>query len=109
MEEIWGKDELNKGRIYQGVIAQELQKVAPDMVREVSVIKDGENEEQTTESFLEVDPNKFTYALINAVQEQQEQIEQQQNEIQELKEANASLNESIYEIKAHLNLQTKKE
>jgi cell division protein FtsB len=43
------------------------------------------------------------------VQQQQEQIEQQQNEIQELKEANASLNESIYEIKAHLNLQTKKD
>jgi len=102
MEEIWGKDELNKGRIYQGVIAQELQKVAPDMVREVSVIKDGENEEQTTESFLEVDPNKFTYALINAVQEQQEQIEQQQELIQ-------VLSTELYEIKAHLNLQTKKE
>jgi len=76
--------------------------VAPDMVREVSVIKDGENEEQTTESFLEVDPNKFTYALINAVQQQQEQIEQQQELIQ-------ALSTELYEIKAHLNLQTKKD
>ena len=85
MTEIWGENEQTKGKVYQGVIAQELQKIAPDMVREVNVAqKDG----TPGESFLEVDPNKFTYALINAVQEQQKQIDVLKAEIKALKEAN---------------------
>ncbi|MGH1338382.1 MAG: tail fiber domain-containing protein [Aureispira sp.] len=92
MDEIWGKDEANKDRVYQGVIAQELQKIAPDMVREVSLQNEERAEdsdyqatEEAEESFLEVDPNKFTYALINAVKEQQAMIEAQQAQIDELK------------------------
>jgi hypothetical protein len=109
MEEIWGKDEENKGRVYQGIIAQDLQKIASDMVREVSVIKDGENEEQTTESFLEVDPNKFTYALINAVQEQQKTIESQQKDIEQYKSELKSLNERMIQVEKMLGNTTKAE
>ncbi len=83
MAEIWGEDLQNKNRIYQGVIAQELQEIAPDMVREVNPESENNPEDAdyvatTTkgETFLEVDPNKFTYALINAVQEQQVMIEE---------------------------------
>jgi hypothetical protein len=92
MSEIWGEDEVNKDRVYQGVIAQELQKIAPDMVREVRLDNDQNAEDSDyaanqaqRESFLEVDPNKFTYALINAVKEQQTMIEAQQAQIDELK------------------------
>ena len=42
------------------------------------------------------------------IEQQQAVIESQQNEIHYLKEANARSNESIKEIKAHLNLETKK-
>jgi hypothetical protein len=85
MTEIWGENEQTKGKVYQGVIAQDLQQIAPDMVREVNVpAKDG----TAGENFLEVDPNKFTYALINAVQEQQKQIDELKAEIKALKEAN---------------------
>ena len=67
-----------------------MQEIAPDMVQEVSLTEnyDGASDKATTtppETFLEVDPNKFTYALINAVQEQQEIIEQQNNEIDAIK------------------------
>ena len=94
MTEIWGENEQTKGKVYQGVIAQELQQIAPDMVREVNVPqKDG----APGESFLEVDPNKFTYALINAVQEQQEQIDAQQEQMQAQQE---QLQELMVEIKA---------
>jgi len=72
MKQLLGKNRSIDTRIYQGVIAQELQKIAPDMVREVIMNK---------ERFLEVDPNKFTYALINAIQEQQKMINKQQDEI----------------------------
>ena len=90
MDEIWGSNEKTKDKVYQGVIAQELQEIAPDMVQEVSLTEnyDGASDKATTtppETFLEVDPNKFTYALINAVQEQQEIIEQQNNEIDAIK------------------------
>jgi len=68
MKLILGNNQSMDTRIYQGVITQELQKIAPDMVREVIVNK---------VRYLEVDPNKFPYALINAVQEQQNLINEQ--------------------------------
>lgn len=51
-----------------GVIAQQLREVAPFMVNETVT-------SETGEKFLSVDPNAFTYLLINSVQEQQLQIE----------------------------------
>lgn len=57
---------------YVGTIAQEVEKVAPHMVTH-----DGE--------YLGVDPSAFTYMLINAVQEQDQIITDQQKEIDELK------------------------
>ncbi len=80
MKVLLGENQSLDERIYQGVIAQELQKIAPDMVREVVVNKS--NTKLESERFLEVDPNKFTYALINAVQEQQEMINIQQDKIE---------------------------
>gem|GEM_PF-477761 len=60
---------------YIGIVAQELQEVAPDMVTQFQG-KDG-NE------YLRVDPSAFNFMLINAVQEQQQMIEelQTQNEL----------------------------
>ena len=78
-------------KVYQGVIAQELQEISPDMVRTVnsqennSSDADGGTPAPKGGEFLEVDPSKFTYALINSVQQQQQQIEAQQKEIENLK------------------------
>jgi hypothetical protein len=74
MAKIWGENKIETNKVYQGVIAQELQEIAPDMVRSVTLNTSSDNEDPSSassESFLEVDPNKFTYALINAVKEQQ--------------------------------------
>jgi hypothetical protein len=57
---------------YVGIIAQELERIAPHMVKQ-------KNE------YLSVDPSAFTYMLINAVQEQDQIITDQQKEIDELK------------------------
>ena len=62
---------------YVGVIAQELQKVAPYMVGNFDL--DG------TE-YLDVDNSAMTYMLINAVQEQQEMLNDQQDQIKALEE-----------------------
>jgi hypothetical protein len=106
MQEIWGETKLEKNKIYQGVIAQELQEIAPDMVRSVTLsnasgddVDPSSTSSTTSESFLEVDPNKFTYALINAVKEQQAIIntlksdqEATQKELAEIKALLKSMN-----------------
>lgn len=110
MTEIWGENPGIKGKVYQGVIAQELQKIAPDMVNEVSLEQAGspddhdyvESSDPAKESYLEVDPNKFTYALINAVQEQQEIIENQNTEIQTVKDELAELKARLAKIESLL-------
>jgi hypothetical protein len=103
MAEIWGARLDNEDRIYQGVIAQELQKIAPDMVREINTNENQNPEDydydpslqKESEIFLEVDPNKFTYALINAVKEQQVMIEQ-------LKAEQANTKKELIELKEML-------
>jgi hypothetical protein len=64
---------------YVGIIAQDLQKIAPYMI---STVKRKEAE------YLSVDNGAMTYMLINAVKEQQQQIELLKAEIELLKKAN---------------------
>lgn len=63
---------------YVGVIAQELQEIAPYMVGSTE-FKDSGTE------YLNVDNSAMTYMLINAVKEQQAQIEALKTEIEALK------------------------
>jgi len=104
MQEIWGESKIEQDKVYQGVIAQELQKIAPDMVRSVTLNPDADADTDQSsapsESFLEVDPNKFTYALINAVKEQQATIIT-------LKNAQEATQKELAEIKALLKSMNK--
>ena len=71
-----------------GVIAQELQKVAPFMVNEWEYVPQDEKTGEITgapEKYLAVNNGAMTYMLINAIKEQQKMIEELQKEIQELK------------------------
>jgi hypothetical protein len=61
---------------YVGVVAQDLQKIAPYMVGKFK--KDGEE-------FLEVNNSAMTYMMINAIREQQKMIEELRREIDALK------------------------
>jgi len=65
-----GKLNLPSNQQYIGIIAEELQQIAPFMVNTVQS-EEGEN-------YLTVDPSAFTFILINAVKEQQALIEEQQ-------------------------------
>lgn len=60
-----------------GVIAQEMQKIAPYTIKDLNHNREGEN-------YLAFDPSSLTYLLVNAVQEQQEMIDAQQKEIDKL-------------------------
>lgn len=115
MAEIWGENKIEKNKIYQGVIAQELQEIAPDMVRSVTLNAASDDtidpSNTPSESFLEVDPNKFTYALINAVKEQQAIINQlkaeQEAAIKALKTEQEASKKELAEIKALLKSMNK--
>ncbi len=109
MKELWGENESIDGKVYQGVIAQELRKIAPDMVNEVIIDTntpesdaDRTNIENAVDSYLEVDPNKFTYALINAVQEQQEMIENQETTIDSLEQTVEQQQQELDALNARL-------
>ncbi|MCF2447360.1 tail fiber domain-containing protein [Dyadobacter sp. CY345] len=78
------KKEMNWGtKDYVGIIAQEVQGILPNMVKEITVgqIKD----------FKEVDPNEFTYLLINSVKELKAQVDALKLENTTLKSQTAKL------------------
>lgn len=64
---------------YVGIIAQELQKISPDMVTEEVVTNKSDN---SNDKYLKVDPSAFTYMLINAIKEQQQMIESLSQQIE---------------------------
>jgi len=66
---------------YVGVVAQDLQKVVPSMVKEYEYTDIAAKKH---EGYLSVDPNEFTYMLINSVKEQQEIISNLQNQVNDL-------------------------
>ena len=69
---------------YVGIVAQEVQKVAPEMVKPHTIFTDADA--TVSEEYLSVNANDFIYMLINATQEQQELIEDLKAEIEDLKE-----------------------
>ncbi len=77
---------------YVGVIAQEMQDVAPYMVSEVSrKSKEG----AAKETYLCVDNSAMTYMLINAVKEQQAEIESLRSQNTTLQSAHDSLEKRL--------------
>ena len=65
---------------YVGILAQDIKRIAPYMVGEFTT--DNKN---AKENFLSYDGNAMTYILINAVKEQQQEIEDLKKEIEEIK------------------------
>ena len=77
-------------RDFIGIIAQDVREVVPYMVEQN--VEDALTKEViNTEDALTVDPNAFTYMLINAVKEQQQELVYQRNEIEKLKQLILSL------------------
>lgn len=93
-ETIFGGGKSLNNHIYQGIIAQELREIAPDMVEEIS-IPVYENDNEVIKTFLQVSTNKFTYALINATKEQQALIEQQAIIISDLEQRLKTIEELL--------------
>ena len=68
-----------------GVIAQEVEAVLPQAVRPAPFDNDGEGGSRSGENYLTVQYDKLAPLFIEAIKEQQLQIESQKSEIDELK------------------------
>ena len=64
-----GLMEIASDQEYVGVIAQDIKKILPSMVSEAKTSFKQKNLDVAEENYLMVDPNEFTYMLINAVKE----------------------------------------
>lgn len=82
-----------------GVIAQEIEEVAPHMVSTY---------EKEGEEYLQVDNSAMTYMLINAVKEQQEQIEDLKSENELLRAEKSQMKDDISQIKTMLEMSAQK-
>ena len=91
-----GKLGLPSDKVNVGIIAQEMQEIAPYMI----VPLNDQSEEGKKEDYLAYDGTALTYMLVNSVQEQQEIIEAQQNEIDNLRAELAELNTLKAEVAA---------
>jgi len=75
-----------------GVVAQEIEKIAPELVGTyIQEERDINNELVKSEEFKYVNTGALTYMLINAIQDQQEIIVELQGQIDELKSSIASI------------------
>lgn len=74
-----GKAGLPKEQKYVGVIAQDMQQIAPYMVGEFTY----QDSTGKTEQYLDYDPNALAYILVNAVKEQQQHLLQKDQQIQD--------------------------
>jgi hypothetical protein len=76
-----GKMNMPTDKDYIGIIAQEIQELAPYTIRPLNV----ESDKNKTADYLAFDDTPLVYIAINAIQEQQAVIEAQQQEIDDLK------------------------
>jgi hypothetical protein len=88
-----GKLGLPTGEEHIGIVAQEIQPLAPYTIKPLKI-----GGPDNDKNYLAFDGSPLTYVLINAVQEQQKTIEAQQKEIDALK-ANVA---EIKELKAQM-------
>ena len=95
-----GIDAMNKE--YVGVIAQEMQKIAPYTVEEVDVtFEEGEKRTIEYDKILTYDGTAVTYMLVNAVKEQQEQIEERDAQLDDLQAQIDELREMMVNLKGN--------
>jgi Chaperone of endosialidase len=95
------------GKDYVGVIAQDIQFVAPYMVN--SVRKKLKDTDSADTELLMYDGSALTYILINAIKEQQLIIEKLSTHNEKQDQEIAILNKQMEEIKRSLGLEMKKE
>jgi hypothetical protein len=90
-----GKAGLPTEKEYVGVIAQEMQKIAPYMVGEFTY----QDTTGAQDKYLDYDATALTYILVNAVKEQQQLLKGKDEEVAQLKAENAEMKQELAALK----------
>lgn len=91
-----GKAGFKSERTYYSVGAQELKEAAPYLVHDFTYENENDEGKVTSqENYLKIDIAGITWTLVNAVKEQQEELEEKDREIIELKEELSSIKNQI--------------
>jgi len=106
-----GKAGTKAGQKHIGVVAQELQKVAPEMVSSFRVTTaddggieyidgrpDGQVVTRTEHEYLSINASNLKWMMVDAIQEQQEIIETQKDEIATMREEMAEMKEMMQAV-----------
>ena len=88
----------DNGKDYYGIIAQEMQQVAPYMIEKAQA-KLNKNDKHTTE-ILSYDGSALPYMLVNAVKELNQKLEKKDQEIEKLKAQLAKMSSLEQRLKA---------
>lgn len=91
-----GKADFKTNRTHYSVGAQELKEAAPFLVHDFMFEEENsEGRVVSQENYLKIDLSGITWTLVNAVKEQQEELEEKDKEILELKEELSSIKDQI--------------
>jgi len=116
-----GKAGTKKGQQQIGIIAQELKEIAPFMVNEITFETDNGLEDpdnqlsksargSQTQNYLTVNPDAIKWMLVNAIKEQQTELDEKENRISELEDRlialETKLNGSIGSVEIDDQVQT---
>jgi len=106
-----GKAGTQAGTTRIGVLAQELQKIAPSMVEKYTHIDSGDNGveyidgkpehlkfKRTEEEYLSINTSELKWTLVNAIKEQQKVIDSQKEEIETLREEMTEIKEMMQTV-----------
>ena len=93
-----GKAELPTGVRSAGVIAQEMQKIAPYMIGSYTYTDTSGNSEE----YLDYNPNALFYILVNSVKQQQTQIGEKDSTIESLQSTVGNLQNELSQMKYQL-------
>lgn len=98
-----GKAGQSGNKTQVGIIAQELQKLAPELVSDFTyTVADDNGNESQAESYLKVNDTGIKYMMINAIIEQQTIIDKQNSDLAKLYETVESLIDEVESLNEKL-------
>jgi len=102
---------FDKDKVHVGIIAQDIEMIAPYMIEKKNLFQKVQENENGVEEILDqgteyltYDGNAMTYLLINAVQEQQKEIEELKKQLTQKEASNAGLQSRLEKIEATLGI-----
>lgn len=96
-----GKADTHTNKEYIGIIAQEIQKIAPYTVEEIEF---RDSEKNIAENYLSFDGSALKYITINAIKELNEKVEEKEKAVQYLEKTLTKQKEIVAEQQEQINV-----